>query len=345
MSSPADDPLPRKGIVLGGGGFQSAGATHFVLALIDLDAARPVAEPVPTAFLPHGFALHPTSFDRVAVFEKHGPGACEVDLRARAVVRAIPTTAARSYYGHGAYAPDGATLYATETVRADRRGVLVARDAATLAELGEVPTHGLAPHDCALIEEGRVMVVANGGGAVGDDKNPPCVTWVELSSGRLLDRMTLASPRYNAGHFALSPRGDLALVSAPRDGLARPEQHRGALTLRPAGGSARTVEDPARVVDRMLGETLSVAFAGEVVVATSPSGDMVSFWRVDGTCLGAMAMRTPRGVAVTLDGSALLVSHLTDGAPRLTAFDPTSFAPTGLFVAPSFMTGSHLAVR
>ena len=234
MSSPADDPLPRKGIVLGGGGFQSAGATHFVLALIDLDAARPVAEPVPTAFLPHGFALHPTSFDRVAVFEKHGPGACEVDLRARAVVRAIPTTAARSYYGHGAYAPDGATLYATETVRADRRGVLVARDAATLAELGEVPTHGLAPHDCALIEEGRVMVVANGGGAVGDDKNPPCVTWVELSSGRLLDRMTLASPRYNAGHFALSPRGDLALVSAPRDGLARPEQHRGALTLRPA---------------------------------------------------------------------------------------------------------------
>lgn len=335
----------RKGTVLGGGAFRAGGIDRFVLAVIDLDAPRPVAEPIPTAFLPHGFAFHPARPERVAVFEKHGPGACVMDLAARAVARPVGTVAARSFYGHGAYAPDGSVLYATETRLADRAGVLVARDAETLAELGEVPTHGRAPHDCALIDDGRVMIVANGGSALGDETDPPCVTWVELASGRLLERMTLASPRYNAGHFALSARGDLALVSAPRDGLAPPERHRGALTLRPAGGTPRTVEAPLRVVERMLGETLSVAIAGEVVVATNPLGDLVSFWRMDGACLGALEMRAPRGVAVTLDGSWLLVSHLTERAPRLTAFDPKSFSPNGFYVDPSFMTGSHLAVR
>lgn len=343
MSSRAAESA-RKGTVLGGGAFRAHGADRFVLALIDLDAPRPVAEPIPTTFLPHGFAFHPARPERVAVFEKHGPGACEVDLSARAVLRAIPTDPARSFYGHGAYAPDASVLYAAETRRADRAGVLVARDAETFAELGEVPTHGRAPHDCTLIDGGRVMVVANGGSALGDASDPPSVTWVELASGRLLDRMTLASPRYNAGHLALSARGDLALVSAPRDGLA-PQTHRGALTLRPAGGAARTMEAPQRVVERMLGETLSVAIAGDVVAATSPLGDMVSFWRMDGACLGALEMRTPRGVAVTLDGAWLLVSHLTERAPRLTAFDAKTFAPTGIYVDPSFMTGSHLAVR
>lgn len=349
MSSPAADTTPRRGLALGGGAFRSGGRAHHVLAVIDLDAPRVVAEPVPTTFLPHGIALHPRDFGRVAVFEKHGPGACEVDLGARAVLRPVVTAASRSFYGHGAYAPDGATLFATETVTGTRAGVLVARDAATLAELGEVPTHGLAPHDCALIDEGRVMVVAHGGGPIDDrrDLARPCVTWVELASGRLLDRLALASPRYNAGHLALAAGGDLALVSAPRDGVGAPDAHRGALTLRPAGRPARTVEAPRAITERMRGETLSVLIdaARGTVAATSPLGDMLSLWRIDGTSLGALSVSTPRGVALSRDGAWLLLSHLAAGRPRITALDAATFAPAGLAVDPSFVTGSHLAVR
>jgi hypothetical protein len=337
----------RRGVALGGGGFVTGGAERFVLAVIDLDHAAPAAEPIPTDFLPHGLAFHPRDAQRVAAFEKHGPGACEVDLGARAVRRAIATAPHRSFYGHGAYSLDGAVLFATETVRETRVGVLVARDADTLAVLGEVPTHGLAPHDCTLRPDG-VMVVTHGGGPLGDDTPAarPCVTWVELSSGRLLERLTLASPRYNTGHLALGEDGALAVVSAPRDGLA-PNTHRGALTLRAKGRAAVTVEAPRPVVDRMLGETLSVLFDAprDLVAATNPLGDLLSFWRGDGTCLGAMSVRAPRGVALTLDRAWLLVSHLTDRAPRITALDANTLSPTGFCVDPSFVTGSHLAVH
>ncbi|MFO0610815.1 MAG: DUF1513 domain-containing protein [Polyangiales bacterium] len=337
----------RRGVALGGGGFVSGGVERFVLAVIDLDRGAPAAEPVPTDFLPHGLAFHPRDRRRVAAFEKHGPGACELDLGARAVRRRIDTAPHRSFYGHGAYSADGAVLFATETVRATRAGVLIARDADTLAPLGEVPTHGLAPHDCALRPDG-VMVVTHGGGPLDDDAPDarPCVTWVELASGRLLERLSLDSPRYNTGHLALGAGDALAVVSAPRDGLA-PNTHRGALTLRATGRPAHTVEAPRPVVDRMLGETLSVVLdeARDLVAATNPLGDLLSFWRLDGACRGALSVRAPRGVALTLDGAWLLVSHLTERAPRLTALDANTLAPTGFYVDPSFVTGSHLAVH
>lgn len=337
----------RRGVALGGGGFVSGGAERYVLAVIDLDRSAPAAEPVPTDFLPHGLAFHPRDRHRVAAFEKHGPGACEVDLGARAVRRRIVTAPHRSFYGHGAYSPDGAVLFATETVRETRAGVLLARDAETLSVLGEVPTHGLAPHDCTLRPDG-VMVVTNGGGGIDDDAPAarPCVTWVELATGRLLERLPLDSPRYNTGHLALGDGGALAVVSAPRDGLA-PSAHRGALTLRAPGRAALTLEAPRPVVDRMLGETLSVLLdeTRDLVAATNPLGDLLSFWHLDGACRGALSVRTPRGVALTLDRAWLLVSHLTERAPRITALDANTLSPTGFYVDPSFVTGSHLAVH
>jgi hypothetical protein len=97
----------------------------------------------------------------------------------------------------------------------------------------------------------------------------------------------------------------------------------------------------------MLGETLSVALdeTRDLVAATNPLGDLLSFWRVDGTSRGAMSVRAPRGVALTLDRAWLLVSHLTERAPRITALDANTLSPTGFYVDPSFVTGSHLTVH
>lgn len=346
MSSPGADHARTKGTAIGGGAFVSQGVERFVLGLIDLDRPRPVAEPVPTGFLPHGFALHPTRGSVAAAFEKHGPGACEVDLASRRVLREIATTPTRSFYGHGAYSADGSLLYATETHRDTRAGALVVRDALSLVELGELPTHGRAPHDCALIE-GGVLAVTHGGGALSDPapEAAPCVTWIELASGRLLDRMLLPSPGINAGHLALGARGGLALASAPRDGLS-PDEHLGGLTLRAAGGAPRLMSTPPSVVERMKGETLSVLFdeARDLVVATNPLGDLLSFWRGDGRSVGAMRVRAPRGIGFSLDGDWLLVSHLSPLGPRLTVLDAKSLSPKGFYVEPSFFTGSHLAV-
>ena len=344
----------KKGVVLGGGGFMADGAPRFALSLTDLDAVDalngsddPIAQAklITLPFLAHGIVVDPNDPARAAVFEKKGPGACLVDLRERVVLGPIETSPSRRFYGHGAFSADGSLLYSTESlIEEDFAGVLVVRDARTLAELGTVPTYGAAPHDCQLVDGGRTMVVANGGGQISGGA-VPCVSYIDVASERLLDRVELESPRFNAGHLALTPTGDLAVVSAPRDGLPAPNQQLGAVTLRPSGQPPRTLTEPAAVVGRMLGETLSVVVneADRVVLATHPLGNCVSVWGLDdGACLGTIELSGPRGITLTLDREWYVVSHVEGRSVRLTALSAATREPVGVHVDPSFTSGSHI---
>jgi hypothetical protein len=340
--------MAKKGHLVGGGGYISAGAQQFALAVIDLDAATPEAELIAIPFLAHGIAIDPTDPARAVLFEKKGPGACLVDLRRRTLVSVLSTPPSRRFYGHGAFSADGALLYATESlVDRDFAGVLVVRDARTFAELGVVPTYGEAPHDCQLLEDGKTMVVTNGGGSI-EGKSPAQVCYLDLESERLLESVALESPRFNTGHLAVTPSGDLAVVSAPRDGLPSPNQQLGAVSLRPRGGKLTTMQAPAAIVQRMLGETLSVVIhePDRVVLATHPLGNCVSMWRLpDGEFLGQLELAGPRGVTVSLDGAWYLVSHLAGRSVRVTAFCTKTREPVGFFVDPSFTSGSHVMVH
>lgn len=335
----------KKGFVLGGGSYLSEGKQLFVLALIDLDAQSPSAETIPLSFMGHGFAFDPTCRFRVALFEKKGPGAAVVDLRERRVMRPIETPPNRRFYGHGAYSQDGALLYATESVVSDGfAGILSVRDAVTLRELGVIPTHGVSPHDCLLIEEGKTLVVSNGGGPL-DGGELPCVCYVELTSGKLLDKVVLDSPLHNTGHIALSQRGNLAIISAPRDGLPNPNEQLGAVSLRPIQSDVTTVKRPASVVQRMRGETLSLTILerSQIVVTTNPFGNLVSMWHLtDATFVGKLELQGPRGVCQSLDAEWLLVSHVLGQSVALTAYQTANRKPVGWMVNPSYMSGSHI---
>jgi len=340
--------MATKGYILGGGGYLREGQQHFVLAMVNLDAESPQAETFPLTFLGHGISFDPRNRFRAAVFEKKGPGACLVDLQARQVVQPITSPSSRRFYGHGAYSADGGLLYATESlIEDDFAGVLSVRDAVSLQELGLIPTHGVSPHDCLFIDEGKTLVVSNGGGPL-DGGDAPCVCYVELASGKLLDKVVLDSVRHNTGHIALSARGDLAVISAPRDGLPNPNEQLGAVSLRPVGGEITTVKRPGTVVQRMLGETLSLTILekSQTVVTTNPLGNLVSMWHlIDATFVGKIELPGPRGVCQSLDGEWFLVSHVLGQSVALSAYSSATRKPIDWVLSPSFMSGSHVVSR
>ena len=299
------------GTVLGAGLVELAGTERDVFCAVDLDDPEAHERLIPLAFYGHGMAVDPLDPARVALFQKAGPGACILDLAAGAVVQPIPTRDDREFYGHGAFSPDGALLYATESLLAeDYRGVIVVRDGRTLAELGELPSFGAAPHDCVLRDGGRTLVVTNGGGRRGGDEASPCVTYVDVPSERLLERVPIPSPDLGAGHLALSTRGDLAVVSAARWGGTHDGV--GGVGLRPAGGTLRVVDEPAGITGRMRGEALSVAIHEPtgIVGVTSPFGARVTFWDLaSGAFVRALELAWPRGIALSLDGTRFVISY------------------------------------
>ncbi|MBV1860553.1 MAG: DUF1513 domain-containing protein, partial [Nannocystaceae bacterium] len=303
--------------VLGGGALRhkTTGEARFMLGRLDLDTAAPQAEEVEIDFLVHGITPHPTRRREIVMFEKHGPGCAVFDLEAREVVRTVACAPHRQFYGHGAYSRDGSLLYCTESDPRDgRRGYITVRDGRTFETLGDFPSHGLAPHDCQFAKDGTTLVVANGGSGAGRDEDLPGVAFVDVRDGKLLDVLPVPSAHINAGHLDLTEAGDLALVSAPRDGYD-PARACGGVSLRAAGAALTTVREPEAIVTKLLGETLSLAIhpGTRVVGATTPLGNFVTFWNLDtGALVGKLRVPNPRGIALSLSGEEFLINF---GAP------------------------------
>lgn len=300
----------RAGVLVGGTryGESASQSIRYCLDVLDLDAGAG-AEPdrIPLDFLAHGFAAHPRR-PAAALLEKRGPGGAYVDLAKREVLRPIAPMEAHHFYGHGAFTRDGGALLAVETDLASGDGVISVRDPASFAVVDTFPTFGKAPHDCVLVDEGRTLVITNGGGRVGTDALP-CVSFVDVASRRLIERFEVSDPRINTGHVAIAKDGSFLVVSAPRDGL--PESALGGVSVRRKGGPLRYVQEPAAATGRMVGESLSVCIheRTRTAVATHPYGDLISFWNLDtGALFATFGLPSPRGVTLTLDERWFVVS-------------------------------------
>ena len=349
-----DSPAPkasRIGVILGGGAVQDrdTGAISFHFAAMSLDRTRPSPIMIPLTFLAHGVTPSPNEPDLLLLFEKHGPGCCALDLRAREVRHVITTSPNRQFYGHGAFSPDGSLLYSTETdLQDDMKGYITVRDGKSFAYLGDFPTHGVAPHDCMLRDNGKTLVITNGGSPLGVETDRPCVTHVDVATGKLLENEPIPAPHLNAGHLAMTTDGGLVVVSAPRHGL--PASELGGISMRPAGGKLVTASEPADMVARMRGETLSAAIhePSGVVAATNTLGQVVTFWKLaTGEFLKVLRVPKPRGVALTLSGDEMLITYgLEARVSRIAVESLTPVdAPGNVRGYPCAISGSHVCVR
>lgn len=328
---------------------KTSGETLFFVGRIDLDDPEAGPQEISIDFLAHGMTPHPQRPREAVMFEKHGPGCCVVDLDEGEVLRSIACDQARQFYGHGAFSQTGDRLFCTETdLRDGRRGYITVRDGTSYAPLGDFPSHGLAPHDCMFAPDGTTLVIANGGSAAGRDDERPCVTYVDSRDGKLLESVPVPHTGINAGHLALTASGDLALVSAPRDGYD-PTRACGGISIKSAAAQMKTLAEPTDVLEALHGETLSVAIhaSTRVVGATTPLADLVTFWSLDtGALVHKLRVPNPRGIALSLAGDEFIVNF--GSPPRVARVHADTLqpvdAPGNRRGYPSLATGSHIYV-
>jgi uncharacterized protein len=327
------------GRIIGGGkGVMNNKPIHY-LSMVDLDEATPSPLFFPLDFLAHGTSIHPFKPHLLALFEKKGPGACELDFNAGHVTRTIVTDPKRIFYGHGSYSADGRHLYSTETILETEDGVIVARDSQTMKIEGFFPTYGSNPHDCQLIENGTVLAITNGGSRVGS-KSTPCVTYVEIDSQKLLQKYQMADPRFNTGHLIVSHGKDLAVASAPRLGL--PEDGPGALSILGKDGQLKNLNTSKYNVN-LKSETLSLCIdeIRGTIAATSPAGNLVTFWNLhSGDLISKLELPNPRGIVMTADHSCYAISSGQDA--ELVLVSAETRTPVGTHIPRAGYSGSHL---
>ncbi|MCB1469658.1 MAG: DUF1513 domain-containing protein [Rhizobiaceae bacterium] len=167
----------------------------------------------------HDVTFDPISRRSVVFARQPGTFATVFDHTGRTEPTTITSVEGRHFYGHGVFSTDGKLLYATENDFDNAAGMVGIYDATDgFARIGEFPTYGVGPHELLLMNDGRTLVIANGGIETHPDYGraklniatmKPSLVFVERETGELLERHELAAELHKLSirHMDADERG------------------------------------------------------------------------------------------------------------------------------------------
>ena len=224
---------------------------------------------------------------RAVVFARQpGTFAIVFDPAGGAAPLTIPAVEGRHFFGHGAFSPDGALLYATENDFDAARGVIGIYDVrADYARIGEYDTHGVGPHEILLMPDGVTFAVANGGiethpdygrAELNLDSMEPSLAFIDRRDGRLLGKLALSADLHQLSirHMAVDARNRVWFGCQFRGDSSSKPQLVGYATL---DGDIRLIELPPAVLRDLRNYVGSVARSadGATIAVSSPEGDTI----------------------------------------------------------------------
>jgi len=217
------------------------------------------------------FARRPGKF--IFIFDRQ-------NLIAPVVVNA---PAGRHFYGHGHFSPDGRLLYASENDFDNNRGMIGLYDATDgFRRIGEFPAHGIGTHDMSVSDDGKLLIIANGGIETNPDFGrtklnldhmEPSLVLADAATGDLVEKHELpeALRQVSTRHIDLDADGRIWFAcqyEGPRRDLPPLIGHFGK-------GEALTWIDLPPEVTRSLGNyvgAIAVNRRDGLVGVTSPAG-------------------------------------------------------------------------
>lgn len=276
----------------------------------------------------HHISSHPLKTECVAVARR--PGRSSVVFGPDRKPHWFYTREDRHFQGHGVFSLDGHLFYTTENDYEDERGVIGVRDVESgFKQIGEFPSYGIGPHQLEMTDNGKTLIIANGGILTHPDMGreklnlrvmEPSLVYMDAKTGELLEKRILSKPLHQVSirHFAVSRDGSVAFGG----------QHNGSKTEHPPlmgfhrrGEEIEIVKAPIGVQKAMRNYMGSVAINidGTVAAATCPRGNLVTFWNMKTRrYLTHVKLDDGCGVAPTGKSSSFL---LTSGHGKVGVFD------------------------
>lgn len=194
---------------------------HYVCKI---DLARDLVETVPTDFMVHSICPYPNDAGRVLAIEKWGKSAAIIDFDSLAVARTITSAEGTSFYGHGVFAPDAASVFITQVHADSGRGHLAGFDPDSFDKITDMDVTAGGLHECHIAPDPQYLMVTSSGLRPKSGADTPtygvaversALMTVEIKSGKVVHRREAPDNDQNIGHFAISATGDIVAISSP----------------------------------------------------------------------------------------------------------------------------------
>jgi uncharacterized protein len=279
-------------------------------ALFGLTSAGTQTFRVPLPARGHAGAGHPTLSQAVVFARRPGAYALVIDCAAGSVLHQLTPPEGAQFNGHGVFLQGGDLLATSEQDAATSAGQIGLWDVNDgYARIGEIPTHGIGPHEMRLMPDGVTLLIANGGIATdATDRSKlnipdmaPNLAYVTLDAG-LIDLVEL-DPAYHQNsirHLSIRPDGLVGFAMQwEGEGTAPP-----LLGLHRIGTAPVLAAAPETDETVMQGYAGSVAFSGDggQVAITSPRGGRVHIFDAQGGFISAISRADVCGIAALPDG-------------------------------------------
>ncbi|WP_169545670.1 DUF1513 domain-containing protein [Sneathiella aquimaris] len=277
----------------------AAGTPAFVLAGKDkdggyysvlLDQNARILRAVPLPGRAHGAAYCRQSNTLITFARRPDQFAVAYAVETTSPISVIQSAKGRHFYGHGAFSKDGKFLYAAENDFDNETGVIGIYDAQDrFNRLGEWPSGGIGPHEIRCSNDGKRLIIANGGILTHPDyprqklnlpDMRPSLTILDLPTGDLVKQVVLDPTlrQVSLRHFAEDHQGTIWIGG----------QYQGPLIddvpLLFKLGKASSVLEPL-ILPRSLGQgikhyigSVAVSKQGSKVAFSAPKGNRVLIW-------------------------------------------------------------------
>lgn len=265
----------------------------------------------------HGLAYAPAT-DHLATFARRpGTYMMIVSRRGFSSPVLISSIEGRHFYGHGCFSPDGRRLFACENHFDEGRGVVGIYDATDgYRRLGEWSTDGIGPHDLSISDDGRFLIVANGGiethpdfgrTKLNLDRMEPSLVLLDARDGGLIEKHRLPAElsRLSTRHVDTDGRGRIWFAC----------QYEGARDDRPPLAGSFAPGEPIRFVSLPDAVTEAMGlYVGAIAVnrqevlvgLASPKGGMtVTVDAATGKMVAQSRVRDAAGIAPAPNGFAV----------------------------------------
>ncbi len=235
----------------------------------------------------HGGVAHPSKVGHAIVYARRpGTFLMEVDFINGNIVKHVTASQGHHFFGHGVFSQDGKTLMSVENNFDQGRGEIVLRDSRNYQVIDSYDCGGVGPHECKLMPDGNTLVIANGGikthpqwprKKLNLDTMSPALTYLDLTSGKVIDHFTLANHQLSIRHLDVSSKGKviagLQYQGAKTDQVPLAISHQGQSSLHFLQANDLTWQ-------RFNQYTASVCIdeLNNQVAISCPRGDLISLW-------------------------------------------------------------------
>ena len=315
-----------------------------------LDGAGQDLEVFPLQGRGHDVAFSPNG--RILVAPARRPGNfCLVASTSNSFAPQIITAPVdRHFYGHGVFSKNGHLYFTTENDFENAIGIIGIYDVNKgFVRIGEYRSHGIGPHDIAVLPDGKTIVVANGGIETHPDFGraklnlplmKPSLAYIDVKNGNPVDLAILPENLHKLSirHLAVLPNGTVWFGC----------QFQGSKLKSPAlighhrmGGPISMTQLPDEMTGQLKNYIGSVSGnkAGDIIATSAPRGNLVLFWNAEtGAYLGNKSMKDGSGIAATSNNGFLLSS----GAGKLAATAITPGSLTTLSSRPDVAWDNHM---